>query len=147
MGTVDIQLTMEIWQPGLTTKALKGSETTVPGIGRFNRKNINGNTSVPYLDIQLSWTEAGKLRFNVYKKPGKLVKYLNTDSHHHTNHKTAVLQVVELHLALPTTVLDKNKNLSLSEIYPDKHEALSVAGQTKTSEKMRTLREVLNDIS
>ncbi len=148
LGTVDIQLTMEIWRPDLTTKALKGSEIIVPWIGSFNRININGNTSFPYLDIQLSWTEAGKLRFNVYKKPGELIKYLNTDRHHHTNHsKMAVLQGVELPLALLTTVSDENKNLSLSEIYPDKHEALSIAGQIQTSEKMRTFCEVLNDNS
>jgi hypothetical protein len=54
---------------------------------------------------------------------------------------------VELRLALLTMVSDKNKNLSLSEIYLDKHEALSIAGQIKTSEKMRTLREVLNNNS
>ncbi len=121
LGTIDILFTTEIWQPGLPTKVLEGSETTVPGIGSFNHININGNTSFPYLDIQLSWTDADKLRFNVY-----------TDSHHHTNHQTAVLQGVELRLALLTMVLDKNENLSLSDIYPDKHEALSIAGQIKT---------------
>jgi hypothetical protein len=145
--TVDIQFTMEIWQPGLTIKSLEGLETTVPGIGSFNRININGNTSFPYLDIQLSWSEAGKLRYNVYKKPDELIKYLNTDSHHHANHKTAVLQGVELRLVLLTMVSDENKNLSLSEIYPDKHEALSIASQIKSSEKMRSLCEVLNNNS
>ena len=123
---------MEIWRPGLPSKILNGSEITVPGIGTFDRVSINGNTSFPYLDIQLSWTNAGKLRFNIYKKPGKLIKHLNINSHHHTNHQTAVLQGVELRLALLTMVLDKNENLSLSDIYPDKHEALSIAGQIKT---------------
>jgi hypothetical protein len=134
---------MGIWQPDLPTKILKGSETTIPGIGTFNHINIKGNTSFSYLDIQLSWTDAGKLRFNVYKKPGKLIKYLNTGSYHHTHHKTAVLQGVKLCLNLLTTVLDKNKNLSLSDINPDKHEACSIAGQIKTGEK-RTICEVLN---
>ncbi len=147
LGTVDMQFTMEIWQPGLPTKILKGSEITVPRIGTFNHISINRNTSFPYLDIQLSWTDAGQLRFNVYRKPGKLIKYLNTDSHHHNNYKTAVLQGVELCLDLLTMVSDKNKNLSLSYIYPDKHEALSIAGQVKTGEKMRSLCKVLNDNS
>jgi hypothetical protein len=138
---------MEIWQPGLPTKILEGSEITIPGIDMFNCISINGNISFPYLDIQLSWTDAGKLRFNVYRKPGELIKYLNIDSHHHKNHRTAVLQGVELRLALLTTVLDKIKNLSLSDIYPDKHEALSIASQIKTGEKMRALHEVLNDNS
>ncbi len=73
--------------------------------------------------------------------------YLNTDSNHHKNRKTAVLQGVELRLALITTVSDENENLSLSDICPDKHEALSITGQIKTGEKMRTLREVLNNKS
>jgi hypothetical protein len=58
-----------------------------------------------------------------------------------------VLQGVELPLALLTMVSDKNENFSLSDIYPDKHEALSIAGQINTSEKMRTLRKVLNNNS
>jgi hypothetical protein len=134
---------MEIWRPGLSSRMLEGSKVTVPGIGTFKCVNVNGNYSFPYLDIQLSWDNAGKIKFNFYKKPGKLIKCLNMDSHHHKNHKTAVLQGVELCLALLTTVPDKNENLSLSDVYPDKHVALSTANQTKTGQKMRTLREVL----
>jgi hypothetical protein len=123
-------------------------ETTVPGIGSFNCININGNILSHNLISNYHGQMLAKLRFNVYKNPGKLIKYLNTNSHHHRNHKTAVLQGVELRLAMLATVSDKNKNLSLSDIYPDKHKALSIAGQIKTSEKMRTtLREVLNNNS
>ncbi len=102
-------------------RTLEGSEVTVPGIGTFDRASANGNRSLPYLDIQLSCNDAGNIKFNAYKKPGELIKYLNTNSHHHKNHKTAALQGVELRLALLTTVSDDNKTLSLSDIYPDKH--------------------------
>jgi hypothetical protein len=74
LGMVDIQFTMEIWRPGLPSKTLEGSEVTITGIGTFDHVSVNGNRLFPYLDIQLSWTEAGKLRFNVYKKPGELIK-------------------------------------------------------------------------
>jgi hypothetical protein len=97
--------------------------------------------------IQLSWDNAGKIKFNIYKNWGELIKYLNTDSHHHKNYKTAVLQGVELRLALLTIMLDINKNLSLSDIYPDKHKALSTAGQIKSGQKMRTHCKVLDDES
>jgi hypothetical protein len=100
LGTVDIQFTMEIWRPGETSQPLSTSEVSVEGIGKFYRVCINGNTSFPYLDIQLSWNEEGKLYFRVYKKPGELVKYSNNDSHHHQNHKAAVLSGVKLRLAL-----------------------------------------------
>ncbi len=75
------------------------------------------------------------------------MKYLNMESHHHKNHKTAVLQGVELHLALFTTELDKNKNLNLLDIYPDKHEALSTTGQIKAGQMIRTISKVLDDES
>jgi hypothetical protein len=60
----------------------------------------------------------------MHKKPGKLVNYLNSDSHHHWHHKTAVLSGIELHLALISTRTWANAYLSLSDIYPDKDEAL-----------------------
>jgi hypothetical protein len=90
-------------------KIFEGLEVTAPWIGTFNHISINGNTSFPYLDIQLSWTDAGKIRFNVYRKPGKYIKYLNTNSHHHKNHKMAAIQGVELFLALLKTVSKENK--------------------------------------
>ncbi len=136
---------MEIWRTGLPLRMLKGLEVTVPGIRTFACVSVNGNYSFPYLDIQLLWNNAGKIKFNIYKKPGELIKYLNTNSHHHKNCKTAVLQGMELCLAPLTTVLVDNKNLSLLNIHPDKHEALCTAGQIKAGQKMRTLSKVLND--
>jgi hypothetical protein len=92
----------------------------------------------------MSWNGDNKLEFNVYKKLGELAKYLNVESHHHRHHKTAVLSGVELHLALLTIMTDDNADVSLSEIYPDKHEALlSIAGQLKLGRRIRTMREVL----
>jgi hypothetical protein len=124
---------------------IEGLEVTVPGIGTSNHVSFNGNYSFPLLDIQLSWNDAGKIKFNIYKKPGKLIKYLNTDSHHHKNHKTAVLQGMELCLALLPTVSDDDTTLSLLDIYPNKRKAFSTASQIKARQQMRTLCKVLND--
>jgi hypothetical protein len=41
----------------------------------------------------------------------------------------------------------ENANLSISVIYPDKHEALQTAGQLKPGHEMQTLRAVLEDES
>ncbi len=103
--------------------------------------------SFPYLDIQLLWEEMGHLNFNVYQKPGKLVKYLNTTSHHNKNHKAAVLSGIESCLALLITVTADNEHLSMSDIYPNKHESLSVAGQLKPDQKMISLHDILKDDS
>ncbi len=81
----------------------------------------------------------------MHKKPGKLVKYLNSDSHHHWHHKTAVLSGVKLRLSLLTTRTPTNANLSLSDIYPDKDKALWLAGQLKLGQKIWTLSAVLDN--
>ena len=78
LGTVHIQFTMEIWRLGQQSNVFRDSEVSIPGIGTFHRISVNGKTSFPYLDIQLSWNETGRLIFRVYRKLGKLVKYLNT---------------------------------------------------------------------
>jgi hypothetical protein len=138
---------MEIWSPGENSGPLEHSKTSVPGIGEFHTVTGNGNSYFPYLDIQLSWNEKDKLNFKVHQKPNELVKYLNSHSHHHCHHKTAVLSGVELRLALLTSFTPANANLSMSDIYPDKHEALHIAGQLKTGQKMRTLSKILSDES
>ncbi len=112
--------------------------------GEFNHVCIYGGLSFPYLDIKMSWDEENKLLYSIYKKPGKLVKYLIMDSHHHRHHKTAVLAGVELRLALLTTMTPANANMSLSDIYPDKHGALQIAGQIRRGDKMRTLKAILD---
>ncbi len=83
----------------------------------------------------------------MYRKSGKLGKYLNHNSHHHQLHKMAVLSGVELRLALLTTRTPTNEDLSPSKIYPDKHNALQLAGQIKFGQKMRMLKVVLEDES
>jgi hypothetical protein len=135
LGTSDTQFTMEIWRPGKTSSSLQDSEVTIKGIGTFHHASINENKSFPYLDITISWNDKGKPHFSVYKKPGELVKYINHDSHHHRSHKTAVLSGVELRLALLTTKTADNLNKSMLDIYPDKHEALTIAGQIKPGQK------------
>jgi hypothetical protein len=135
---------MEVWRSGHESSPLSNSSVSLEGKGTFDRITINGNRSFPYLDINLSWDESNKLIFDVQRKPGKLVKYLNTDSHHHQHHKI-VLKGVKLRLVLLLTMTASNVNLSMSNIYPDKHEALSIAGQIKPNGKMRTLRAILDE--
>ncbi len=136
---------MEIWHPGKTSQPQLTSEVSVEGIGTFHQVSINGNTSFPYLDIQFSWNDKGKLYFGVYKKPEKVVKYLNHDSHHHRNHRAAVLSSVELHLTLLTTKTAADENQSISDTYPDKYDALTITGQLRNGKKMQMLGEVLED--
>jgi hypothetical protein len=138
---------MKIWSPGKTSRPPSETLTSVPGIGQFHRITINGESSFPYLDIKLSWNKNNCLNFNVHKKPNELVKYLNTHSHHYHHHKFDVLSGVELQLTLLTTMTPENADLSISTIYPDKHEALQTAGQLKEIQEMQTLRAVLKDES
>jgi hypothetical protein len=131
LGMLNIQFTLEVWCPGSNLGPLPNSSVSLVGIGTSDRVLINNNESFPYLDVKISWDKNNKILFNVYRKPIELVKYLNHDSHHHRLHKTAVLSGVELRLALLTTRTPTNKYLSLSETYPDKHDALWLARQIK----------------
>jgi hypothetical protein len=56
-------------------------------------------------------------------------------SHHYKNHKAVVISGNKLGLALLNTVTADNEHLSRSDNYPDKHEALSVAGQLKPDQR------------
>jgi hypothetical protein len=143
LGMLNIQFTMEVWCPGSNLGPLPNSSVSIVGIGRFNRVLINGNKSFPYLNIKILWDKNNKILFNVYRKPCKLAKYLNHNSHHYWLHKTVVLSGVELRLALLTTRTPTNKDLSISEIYPDKHDALWLTGKIKLGQKMQTLKTVL----
>ena len=145
LGTQDIQFRMEIWNPGTISGPLPDCSVTIPGLGTYDTICINGDRSFPYLDVRLAWTDDNKIRFCVHRKPGELVKYLNTDSHHHRTHKKAVLSGVELRLALLTTRTPENENLCLSDLYCNSHLALQIAGQLKEGQKMRTLGAVLDD--
>ncbi len=88
LKTQDIQFTMEIWSSGKASRPLPETLTSVPSRGQFHRISItiNRESSFPYLDIKLSWNEDDCLNFNIHKKPNKLVKYLNTHSHHYCHH-------------------------------------------------------------
>jgi hypothetical protein len=54
---------------------------------------------------------------------------------------------MELRQALLTTRTPTNNDLSLSEIYPDKHDALWLARQIMFRQKMQMLKAVLDDES
>jgi hypothetical protein len=113
---VDIQFPMEVWQPGEVTGPLQDMLVSVDGIGSFHTVSINRDSYFPYLDIKLSWCEDNTLAFSVHRKSGELVKYLNTDSHYHQHHKTAVLSGVEMCRAPLTTRTPDNAEMSLSDI-------------------------------
>jgi hypothetical protein len=66
-------------------------------------------------------------------------------SHHHRHHKVAVLAGVELRLALLTTLPPTNAEMSISDIYPDKHDAHQIARQIRPGQKMQTLKAVLDE--
>jgi hypothetical protein len=42
---------------------------------------------------------------------------------------------------------DNEHDLNMLDIYPNKHEALSVAGQLKPDQKMRSLHDILEEDS
>jgi hypothetical protein len=65
--TLNIQFTMEIWQPDSMSGPLPISHVFIKGIDEFKRICVNGDSSFLYLDIKLSWNDKNNLLLSVYK--------------------------------------------------------------------------------
>jgi hypothetical protein len=46
------------------------------------KAEIHKSSIFPFLDMKMSWSDEGDLRFGVYLKPGQQLKYLNNVSTH-----------------------------------------------------------------
>jgi hypothetical protein len=96
----------------------------------------------PFLDMKMSWSAEGDLRFGVYLKPGQQLKYLNSDSSHPPHCFKAITKGVFGRLASLTSLTDESRYKSIKDLYPLHHKALESAGLAP--EYVPTLQEVLD---
>ena len=129
----NLVFTMEIWKPGEESRELPGGKVKVIGDPTF-----------PYLDMSMFYDENENLAFKVFLKPGAKFKYLNVSSCHTLQCKDAIPRGVCIRHAELTTRTEANENLSLSEIYPDLHQELTIAGHLSGDQKLPTLGNVLD---
>jgi hypothetical protein len=95
----------------------------------------------PFLDMKMSWSEEGDLRFGVYLKPGQQLKYLNNVSSHPPHCFKAITKGVFGRLASLTSLTDESRYKSIKDLYPRHFEALNLAGLSP--KYVPTLQEVL----
>ena len=132
-GNDFLQFTAVIWSDEPT-------DTNSP----CKRVTIERNNHFPFLDMELSWTEAEKLSFGVHLKPNQQLKYLNEGSAHTQACFKAITTGVYKRLASLTTVTNENKNSTLEQLYPKHFEALKKANLITS--KVPTLEEELSKI-
>ena len=92
------------------------------------KAEIIRSSHFPFLDMKMSWSEGGDLRFGVHMKPGQELKYLNSDSSHPPHCFKAITKGVYGRLSNLTSLTDESRYKSLKDLYPKHHEALYQAG-------------------
>jgi hypothetical protein len=92
-GYEGLVFTVSIWRQGGDVKP------THP------KAEIHKSSVFPFLDMKMSWSEEGELRFGVYLKPGQQLKYLNNISTYpqppllQSNHQRCLRTSRQPHLA------------------------------------------------
>jgi hypothetical protein len=96
----------------------------------------------PFLDLKMTWSDEGGLRFGVYLKPGQQLKYLNSDSSHPPHCFKAITKGVFSQLESLTSLTNESRYKSIKDLYPQHHRALKLAGLVP--KYIPTLHEVLD---
>ncbi len=92
------------------------------------KAEIHKSSFFPFLDMKMSWSEEGDLRFGVYLKPGQQLKYLNNVSTHPNHCFKAITKGVFGRLASLTSLTDESRYKSIKDLYRRHFEALHLAG-------------------
>jgi hypothetical protein len=82
----------------------------------------------PFLDMKMTWSDKGDLRFGVYLKPGQQLKYLNSDSSHPPCCFKKITKGVFSLLASLTLLTNESRYKSIKDLYPQHLGALKLVG-------------------
>ena len=93
LGSSKLQFTATLWRMNEPAGVLNDGKVV-----------MCTDCSFPYLDVALSWSLNGKLRFSVFCKPNQQLKYLNLGSTHSPATFKAIPHRVALRLAQLTSV-------------------------------------------
>jgi hypothetical protein len=140
-GNNKLSFTAEVWTPG-------GDNTTKP---TGSKVGTHTTDHFPFLDMELSWSDEGTLKFAVHLKPNQQLKYLNAGSAHTPGCFKAITTGVCYRLTKLTTIDENSANMKLNEIYPEHFSALNKADLLKNFEaptlgtKVAELKAALED--
>jgi hypothetical protein len=122
-GNDKLSFTAELWTPGEASKQKIGEKVSSETAASF-----------PFLDMELSWSEEGDLKFGVHLKPNQELKYLNKGSSHTPGCFKAITAGVCHRLTTLTTVDADSVDMKLDELYPEHFNALNRADLVKDFE-------------
>jgi hypothetical protein len=129
-GYEGLVFTVSIWRQEQSNEKLHPKAT------------IHKSSIFPFLDMKLSWSEEGDLRFGVYLKSGQQLKYLNNVSSHPPHCFKAITKGVFGRLASLTSLTNESRYKSIKDLYPRHFEALDKAGLAP--KYIPTLQEILD---
>ena len=125
---------MEIWKPDEKSREIEKGTL-----------DVIGETSLPYLDTEMSYDWSIQLSFKVYSKPGSNMKYGKRGSMHTSMCLNAIQQGVSIRLASLTSRMPEKEMKRLSKINPDMDKALQVAELIKEGKELPILGQLLDN--
>ena len=113
-----LQFTTEIWT----------TEENSPLPEKEYRVQIVTNDEFPFLDVKMSWSPEGDLKFSVFRKIGQQLKYFRMGSTHTPGTLRAIPSGVLNRFAKITSQNPSLHSEGVDKIYPDHVNALRKAG-------------------
>jgi hypothetical protein len=86
------------------------------------------SSNFPFLDMKMTWSVDGDLWFGVNLKPGKELKYLNSNITYPPHCFKCITRGVFGNLASSILLTRESRYMSIKDIYPRYHKALDSAG-------------------
>eukprot|EP00957_Ditylum_brightwellii_P053199 4033961-Ditylum_brightwellii.AAC.1 len=126
-----IQFTTKVWE--LTAfqnkfNMLHKEEIRDAPVAKWLKQvKVISENEFPFLDMKMSWTEDGQLRFNVFNKKKQAIKYVEKGSTHRTCTFKSITLGVYTRLGRLTSKTPENANLQINKLYPLHLEALLTA--------------------
>ena len=113
-----LQFTTEIWT----------TEENSPLPEKEYRVQIVTNDEFPFLDVKMSWSPEGDLKFSVFRKIGQQLKYVGKKSIHTPGTLRAIPSLVLNWLSKLTSQKPSLHSEGVDTIYPDYANSLRKAG-------------------
>ena len=117
-GNQHLQFTAEIWT----------TEKNSPTPAKEERFQIVTNDEFPFLDMKMSWSPEGGLKFVVFREKGQQLKYVVNESTHTPGTLRVIPSGVLNRLAKLTSRKPSIHSEVVDKIYPDHTNALCKAG-------------------
>eukprot|EP00957_Ditylum_brightwellii_P070392 5347880-Ditylum_brightwellii.AAC.1 len=95
-----------------------------------NAVKVVAKPSSLFLNMRMFWDDDGNLAFGVYRKEGQALKYVDRQSLHRETVFKSIGKEVFIQLIRLTSVIEKNKSMTIDELYLEHIGALQKAGLT-----------------